>query len=111
MAEQRLIYAKYTTAWRQRRLGNTFWLRSTVQCDPAVQRPTEVLRRDATTAYVFLDSLGDDRIYRYKLKREDGVWRIERMQTSDDGKPFQTRLIDVLPHPPTDTADDPGAAH
>jgi hypothetical protein len=105
MAGQRLIYARYTTAWRQRRLGTTFYLRDTVQCNPAYQRPTAVLRRDASTAYVLLDPLGEDRLYRYKLKREDGVWRIERMQTSDDGKAFKTRLLEVLPHPQAGTSD------
>jgi cell wall assembly regulator SMI1 len=99
MAEQRLIYAKYATAWRQRRLGTTFFLYATIQSDPAYQRPTAVLRRDATTAYVLLDSLGEDRTYRYKLKREDGVWRLERMQTSDDGKSFQSWVLDKLPRP------------
>jgi cell wall assembly regulator SMI1 len=103
MAGQRLIHAKYATAWQQRRLGTMFWLRDALECDPAIHRPIAVLRRDATTAYVVMDPLGDDRIYRYKLKREYGVWRIERMQTSDDGGPFKTRLMTSLPRTRTES--------
>jgi len=92
MAERRTIFARFASVWAREHQGTTFWLTATPRYDLQADRVAEVLRRDDDTAFVVMAARGGW-TYRFLLKREEGAWRIERLQWSYDGGPFSTRSI------------------
>ena len=98
MAERSAIFAKYMTAWAVRSQGDCFTLNNTPRFDPETFGDVSVYRGDDETAYVgssHIDatSYQGDRRVRFLLKREDGAWRIERLQISTADKPFRSKTI------------------
>jgi hypothetical protein len=98
MAERAAIYSKYLTAWAQRSQSVNFILNASPRFDPKMYEEVTVYRGDDKTAYVrssFIDTncWGGDRNWRILLKREDGAWRIERLQVASGDQPYRSKTI------------------
>ncbi|SIO66800.1 Cell wall assembly regulator SMI1 [Singulisphaera sp. GP187] len=97
MAERSAIFAKYLTAWAQRSQSDNFTLNDSPRFAPKTFEEVFVYRGDEETAYVWSthisDSLEGERNWRVLLKREGGGWRIERLQSSTEGKPYRSKTI------------------
>ncbi len=97
MADRGAIFAKYTTAWARRSQGDAFILNEKPRFDPETFREVLVYRADDETAYVWSTHVGSswrgESNERFLLKREEGAWRIERLQVSIKGKPYRSKTL------------------
>ncbi|WP_406697849.1 SMI1/KNR4 family protein [Singulisphaera sp. Ch08] len=92
MAERRAIFAAHTTDWAQRSQSDAFVLHDSPRFDLEEYRDALVYQCDDDTAYVWSIRGNADR--RFLLKREQGAWRIERLQAQfKDNQPFRSKTL------------------